>query len=424
LGWSNIYEAIKNKIKKREIDGKRIKNLAIAWITIGSFLFFLFFLITRINGSEWKNFLANFYFYTQESGEYHPVRPNLQDPKFIEKSLSEVKSSIKKAGIIILLIGLLIHFTPKFIPLSLFSLLFSVLILFDGLSYGKRYIFPISPTYMDWDEEVVKFLKKDKKIYRVLPLVEFSKGLLPLNSSALYEIESICGYDPTVLRSYNEYINVSEGKEPSFLRVVLFPQRYTPLINLLNVKYFILPKGEPIFIPYLRLIYSTGNFDIYLNTKALKRAFVVHKFRTFQKKRGLLAFLGSPKFNPKEEVLLEEAPSQLKIGDNYRAEDTVEILEYTPWRVVISAELKSPGILVISDNWYPCWKAYVNNKKEKIYRANNTMRAVVLPYAGKYKVEFVYEDKALLKGSIISILILLLSLFLVLKFKGKNKLVR
>ena len=59
--------------------------------------------------------------------------------------------------------------------------------------------------------------------------------------------------------------------------------------------------------------------------------------------------------------------------------------------------------LVLSDTYFPGWKAYVDGKKAKIYRANYAFRAIPLT-AGAHEVEFVYDPLSFKLGAAVTFL--------------------
>jgi len=99
---------------------------------------------------------------------------------------------------------------------------------------------------------------------------------------------------------------------------------------------------------------------------------------------------------------------KLKAGDE---EGKAEIVEYLPNKIKIEVETEKPGLLFLSDNYYPGWKALVDGKETKIYRADYTFRAVEIPI-GTHEVEFIYQPESFKKGSQISLLSLGLIIFL------------
>ncbi len=48
------------------------------------------------------------------------------------------------------------------------------------------------------------------------------------------------------------------------------------------------------------------------------------------------------------------------------------------------------GFLVLSDTYYPGWKAYVDGREERIYQADYFLRAVFLS-SGLHKVKFIFD---------------------------------
>jgi hypothetical protein len=83
-------------------------------------------------------------------------------------------------------------------------------------------------------------------------------------------------------------------------------------------------------------------------------------------------------------------------------------------RQVFRVAADAPGWLVLSDVWYPGWRAYVDGVSVSIYRANYLFRAVQLS-AGTHEVEIVYRPTSFWLGSIVSLVtwIILIALWLV-----------
>src|SRR6185312_1783415 len=71
--------------------------------------------------------------------------------------------------------------------------------------------------------------------------------------------------------------------------------------------------------------------------------------------------------------------------------EACRITHYDPQRIVVEADPAAPGLLIVSDAWYPGWKATVTSdhgvQPVPIYRTNRVFRGVWLT-AGKQTVEF------------------------------------
>jgi len=72
-------------------------------------------------------------------------------------------------------------------------------------------------------------------------------------------------------------------------------------------------------------------------------------------------------------------------------------------RLVLQATAEENSLLVLSDTYYPGWKAFVDGKKTKIYRADYTFRAIPLS-AGPNRVEFVYDPLSFKLGALFTFL--------------------
>ena len=85
--------------------------------------------------------------------------------------------------------------------------------------------------------------------------------------------------------------------------------------------------------------------------------------------------------------------------------ETAHITHYEPQRIAIEAQLNEPGLLILSDTWYPGWRASVTTNgrttETPIYRTNRILRGVQLP-AGNHTVEFRYRPLGFTLGAVIS----------------------
>lgn len=79
------------------------------------------------------------------------------------------------------------------------------------------------------------------------------------------------------------------------------------------------------------------------------------------------------------------------------------ITRYDPDEVQISVQTSRPGWLVLSDRFYPGWRATVDGNPTPIYRANVMVRALRLD-AGKHRIIFTYRPTYFLAGVFISLL--------------------
>ncbi|MFQ5849495.1 MAG: YfhO family protein [Candidatus Binatia bacterium] len=178
------------------------------------------------------------------------------------------------------------------------------------------------------------------------------------------------------------------------------PERLHRLLGALNVKYITTFQPLPLAkgITLVQHFADHGSYLYRLNS-VVPRTYIASKVS--QEKTGLkiLKRLSSHRFNPLEEVILDR-PLALPPQEDFQAR--AEMTGYTNLEVKIRTSLSGPGILVLTDAFYPGWRVYVDGKEEEILRANLFFRAVPL-VAGEHLVEFRYDPRSYTIGLLISL---------------------
>lgn len=144
---------------------------------------------------------------------------------------------------------------------------------------------------------------------------------------------------------------------------------------------------EPVIVStsgHYRLVHS-GALKIYENLDVLPRAF----------------FNSNPALNPLP-------PPKIGSGEGARGRGESLILSYTPEQVLIQVEADRPGYLILTDAFYPGWRATVDGQPVKILRAGPYFRAVPVE-AGQHWVEFIYRPLSFRLGVALSLVALLLT---------------
>jgi len=296
--------------------------------------------------------------------------------------------------------------TLSFFKKPIFIFLF-LLIIFDLFRFGFKYIPFSDKSYLYPKTELTDFLKNQKGLYRFT-------GLIPQSMFIPYNLSSSEGYDPLMTRRYSEFanqINIEKFSQASTgSRWVIVDRNESSLLNLLGVKYLLsfnsdtLIDWNPQYSKYpkekYKLIFQHGRSQVYEKKDALPRAFIVHDFKVLTDEK-ILETLINKDFDPLKTLLLEQQPQALpeeKLG-----KDEVFINEdsYFDNQVLIKTNSFSDGFLFLSDTYYPGWKAYIDGKETKIYRANYTFRAIFVP-EGIHEVKFLYNPNSFVIGSLIS----------------------
>ena len=320
----------------------------------------------------------------------------------------------------LILIAIIFVFILKIknrIPTDLFKIAIVLIILFDLWMYSMPYIDVKDPDEIFTENDIVKFLQKDRGYYRVLDVTKHPKAL-PQHIAGRYGIEKIGGYDAVQLRHYYEFAAKAGNTEPTIsTRLPIKEVHYPKLIGMLNGKYMITEEKKNDM--RYSLVYSNNKYYIYLNKENLPRAFVVPNALVLKNKDEILNTLVSDYFDIKDRVILEDFPEG-KL-ENRGSFSEADITYYSPHRIVVKVSLENPGFLVLSETWYPGWKTFDNSKETKLYKTDYVLRSVYLD-KGEHEVEFIYSPSSYKIGIMITLTTLIfVLLFIVVGFIRRAK---
>jgi len=83
--------------------------------------------------------------------------------------------------------------------------------------------------------------------------------------------------------------------------------------------------------------------------------------------------------------------------------------KYEANKMSIKVASNTGGMLVLSEVYYPAWKAKLDGAPITIHRANYNFRAVYVP-AGEHVVSMEYASEAYASGKLVTLVVLVLSL--------------
>jgi hypothetical protein len=363
---------------------RRLRKLVFSFL-LTALLFAVIGGIIAIAGEgAWRG-LIRAYSATEEHFESLPL-----DQGFFTASWTMLWSDVAKLVIITLSLGALCWIAWKRWSHSGQIIILSILALavVDLWHFSSRYLVSFKPQILFMDPELKAFFESDTEPFRIAtPLARLRNHLL--NIGMIEGIENVGGYDAIVVKSYSEFIDFTQGlpiDEPNLLMGI---NRISPLLNLLNVKYYLVPSSVTLNVLGFDLAFQNNGNKVYRSLKVLPRSFVVHNFRVETGAEGTFRQMAEPGFDPTLTAILAESVDELPRNTPYHS-PVPRVLEHSPKRVVIEAEAVAPGLLVSADTYYPGWKAFVDGSETRIYRANHVMRAVVLPQ-GRHTIEFRYE---------------------------------
>ena len=274
---------------------------------------------------------------------------------------------------------------------KLFTMMIHIIIvgitIFDLFRFGWKFIPFTKQDYLFPNTKVISYLKSNLGNYRYMTT---DSRILPPNFSSIYRIQSVDGYDPLYLLRYAELIAASERNtgniNPPFgFNRIITPQNYdSKIIDLLGVKY-ILNLSE-LSNEKLKKVFQEGETRVYLNTSVLPRAFFIEKIMGINSKEDAIKAIFNASFRPETTAVVENGDKTLK-GIKKLVAGNVDIINYSENKVVIRTENSGIGFLIFTDTFYPAWKASVDGKAVKIYKADYNFRGIIVS-EGKHKIEF------------------------------------
>ncbi|MGI5837415.1 MAG: YfhO family protein, partial [Chloroflexota bacterium] len=185
------------------------------------------------------------------------------------------------------------------------------------------------------------------------------------------------------------------------------------LLGAFGVEHLLVNQGLGGLDPGWTQMWSNGVVTLLRNNNAKPRAYIVHQAKVIGDEQEMLEAVTAGGMD--DIVLLEEEVTLLPQAS--WGEDQVRLVRDSSREVVIEAKLDNPGVLVLSDSFYPGWKVYVDNDESKLLRANYYLRAVQLP-AGEHQVRFVFQPISVVAGLLISLIGT--SIVIVAPFLGKR----
>lgn len=189
------------------------------------------------------------------------------------------------------------------------------------------------------------------------------------------------------------------------------------LVDLAGIRYIFSIKPLP--NPKLRLLFKGAQYYVYENKNVLAKASFPEELLIVNTKEEALSAIEDDAFDPSHKVVVEES---VELGAASGVAQA-EVISYKPNNVVISGYSDSDRFLLLADAYYPGWRAYIDSRPVKIYRADYIFRGIIFP-KGRHRVEFVYRPGMFIAGLAVSLLSLCGVILLTVYILKRNRHVR
>lgn len=270
---------------------------------------------------------------------------------------------------------------------------------------SRSEIFPLVPVF--------QFLKAnaDPNRFRVASI----GATYPANAELVYDLAALEGYD-LELKLAHEYLAdfgiPTDGIDLNADQIVAVNDRRLDLMNLKylvastqNSSYDVLAAKPNRF----RLVFAQGSIRVLENENVLPRARFISALsgtvEVIPDEGRQLARVKDASFDPERSVVVG-APLAVKNRlDRTAAETNASTVSFVPRGMnesVFQVANGQPGLLIVSQIYYPGWVAFVDGKKTSVVRADYALTAVPLE-PGNHTVRLAFQPLSYRIGLAISI---------------------
>jgi hypothetical protein len=305
------------------------------------------------------------------------------------------------------------------IPASAFAVLAVLLVVADLFKAGMGFNPAVEQADADPPPtQAIRVLERNRSARFVsVTLFDIPANVIPMR----YDLLDARGYDVPIVERYDRLWRTQLEPEcptqtsftllgPFCLRLYLANVTPTALnaLRTLGVGAILQPPTqEALDLPGVTLAYSGPDARIYAIAGA-RRAFVAGAQQVVADGDEALHTVAQPGFSDRAVAVTEHrlrgvpevaASAQAPLGP-------ARIVTDDPQRVVVRARSTRPGVLVLTDTYFPGWKAKLDGRDVPIEQVNYTLRGVPIG-AGTHVVEFRYRPLSWRIGWITSLLALI-----------------
>lgn len=134
---------------------------------------------------------------------------------------------------------------------------------------------------------------------------------------------------------------------------------------------------------------STGPYCLIHFDGALPRAKLYSHWEVQTNDLATLEILASQEFDPHAKLIVNSQIEPSAAAPN-KASGSVNITEYKPKEIQLTADATTEAILLLNDHWSPHWNVTVNGQPAELLRCNFVMRGVQLK-PGQHEIVFRFQ---------------------------------
>lgn len=222
------------------------------------------------------------------------------------------------------------------------------------------------------------------------------------NMGLVYRLDEVGGYDGMTPRRIEELAGPGTVGPMGNGHLTVTAGAGTATYDLLGIRHVVVAPGAAPPGPHMTLVYDGADGRVYRYGRALPRAFLVWRARTCVEDGAGLRLLRGGAIDVSEEVVLAGCDPLPAVGPPGKG-GAVLIREYASERVRMEVSTEGAAWLVLTDSWFPGWRAWVDGVEGRVWRADHAFRAIWVP-AGRHAVEFRYQPVSVRVGLAVTLL--------------------
>lgn len=262
---------------------------------------------------------------------------------------------------------------------------------------------------------VISYLKKQEEPFRVT-----AYGAMPVNQGMPYKLEFPGGYDavyPYPMAKYISTLNSNNVFSAPQDRFGIIDREQSPLLDITNTKYVVSRDSNLAEKYNYEKVFQDKSVIVWENHNSYERIKMFFNWETLKDEGAILTKLLDAKHTVENKVIVDKDLPEASQGDH-----SLKYEKYSPQESLIRYTSSKPGVLFISQQWYPGWQAFIDGQSAEIFKANYAFQGIYAP-AGEHLVKTVYNPESFrmgLKITAASFITLLFIGLVVAKAKRRN----
>jgi len=263
-------------------------------------------------------------------------------------------------------------------------------------SYEKFKIHPSLTSYLS-NTEV-------KGRYLILSPLFFWDSELPFSAGIIIKAETIDSLMRAPLWRYTRFMSLAfpditpkkDGKIVfydlnKFHDFEQLSQARLDYLDLVNLRWVISRVPVPILERQGRYrLVSAQPLHFYENQDPFPRAVLFHQIVKANSDQEGFGLMAKQSFNLREKLLMMSGKAPELNGRGSSEPEFISLFRQSPDQLSLTFTAKAPGYLFLSETYFPGWRAFLDEKEARIWRADYAFRAIDVG-PGFHNLEMVYQ---------------------------------